>query len=157
MLDRKMQNNILRKLKDAYPRTLLIFELIEGDEGVKYTNLAYLKELGLITGGMQASGNSLGYTHSAITARGLDFLEDDGGLSAILGTVTVKLHSDTIRDLISAKIEASTLPATEKDQIKARLKSLPATALQAATLDLLRMGLERAPDAVQMIQRLCGF
>ena len=49
-----------------------------------------------------------------ITAKGLDFLEDDGGLSAILGAITVKLDPDDLRALIAARIEESDLPTRTK-------------------------------------------
>lgn len=42
-----------------------------------------------------------------ITHKGIDFLEQNGSFSEILDVVTVKLHTDTIRDLIDAKIDAS--------------------------------------------------
>ena len=45
---------------------------------------------------------------------GIDFLTDDGGLSAILGVVTVKLHSDTIQALIAAKIDQAEISDSEK-------------------------------------------
>ncbi len=69
---------------------------------------------------------------ASITAAGLDFLADDGGLSAILGVVTVKVHADTIRDLIAAKIDTADLPVEKKSALKKQLAALPETALRAA-------------------------
>lgn len=158
MLNRSMQRRILEIMKGSYPFGCYPFEEIEGPEAERIANMAYLEEHGLCDAGILYSiGNAVGFKEAKITARGLDFLEDDGGLSAILGTVVVKLHGDTVRDLLAAKIEESDLALEEKSQIKEHLKALPATVLQAATLDLLRMGLERLPDAIPMIQRLCGL
>lgn len=68
--------------------------------------LQYLEEHGLCKSGVMIGADGhLALGESRITAAGLDFLEDDGGLSAILGVVTVRLHADTIRALIDAKIE----------------------------------------------------
>ena len=43
---------------------------------------------------------------------------DDGGLSAILGVVTVKLHSDTIQALLNTKIDQADIPPEEKSKLK---------------------------------------
>ncbi len=43
-----------------------------------------------------------------ITAKSIDLLEDDGGVSAILGVVTAKLHEDTIRNLVLAEVKLQT-------------------------------------------------
>ena len=52
-------------------------------------------------------GGKITWGGARITAKGIDFLEDDGGLSAILGVVTVKLHADTLREMLAKKIDAS--------------------------------------------------
>jgi hypothetical protein len=78
---------------------------------------------------------------------------DDGGLSAILGVVTVKLHADTVRDLIAAKIEAAPIPSEEKSALRKHLGALPETVLRAATTDLVRAGLNNLPDAIHWFRR----
>ena len=88
---------------------------------------------------------------------GLDFLADDGGLSAILGVVTVKLHADTIRDLISAKIEEAAIPPEHKSALKKGLASLSEKALGAATTDLVRTGLDHLPDAAHWLRQFLGL
>ncbi|UQI38830.1 hypothetical protein [Vreelandella venusta] len=86
--------------------------------------------------------------NGVITARGIDFLEDDGGLSAILGTVTVKLHADTIRDLIDAKItESNTIPEQEKPALREALKGMKEEGLKQLTTRLVSYGIEQAPSA----------
>jgi hypothetical protein len=59
-----------------------------------------------------------------ITARGLDFLEDDGGLGAILNVVTIRLEADTLRQLLETKINASDMPEADKQTLLAKLKIL---------------------------------
>jgi hypothetical protein len=102
----------------------------------------------------------IGYSYiggTKITARGLDFLADDGGLSAIFGVVTVKLHADTIRDLIATKIEALPVPAAEKSALRKHLAELSEVALRAATTDLVKAGLDYLPNAVHWLQNLGGY
>lgn len=75
-----------------------------------------------------------------ITAKGIDFLTDDGGLSAILGVVTVRLHSDTIQALLGAKINEANIPPEEKSRLKGILSKMGDVALAKFT--------EKAIDAV---------
>lgn len=89
-----------------------------------------------------------------ITATGLDFIADDGGLSAILGVVTVKLHEDTIKELMIAKIEQSQADPSVKGNLIARLKSLPADAMKELSMAAVRHGIENLPNAVQWLQTL---
>src|SRR5439155_24424734 len=93
---------------------------------------------------------------ATITAAGLDFLADDGGLSAILGVVTVKLHADTIRDLIAAKIEAAPIPEAEKSMLRKRMAEVPETVLRSMTTDLVKLGLDHVPDAIHWLRAFVG-
>ena len=115
-------------------------------------NLRYLEEHGLCKSGVKfGARDDISFNPSTITAAGLDFLEDDGGLSAILGVVTVKLHADTIRELISAKIETSSMPAEEKSKPRKVLAGLSEAGLRAATTDLVKSGLDHLPDAAHWL------
>lgn len=90
-----------------------------------------------------------------ITAKGLDFISDDGGLSSILGIVTVKLHQDTITALMVDKIEKSNAEPSIKKQLVEKIKALPAEALQRVSLKALEAGLERV-DVSQWLDKLIG-
>lgn len=154
-------------MRDVYPRNL-------SSRYSDYTNanslreaqfnVEYLHELGLIKkphAGHYATTlmasespppDSDAYISGLITARGIDFLEDDGGLSAILGTVTVKLHADTIRDLIDAKItESKAIPEQEKPALREALKGIRDEGLKQLTTKLISHGLDQgAITALQL-------
>ena len=85
------------------------------------------------------------------------FLRRDGGLSAILGVVTVKLHADTVRDLIAAKIHVAPIPAEEKSTLKTRLAGLSEAGLRAAASDLVKQGLDHLPDAIHWLRASVGL
>ncbi|MDX3877054.1 MAG: hypothetical protein QHC81_01080 [Achromobacter sp.] len=85
------------------------------------------------------------------TSRAIDFLANDGGLSAILGVVTVKLHDDTIKALIESKILASDLLPPDKQRYLARLRSLPADATRHVVMKLVDLGLDKSPDAISWL------
>ncbi|HCD6626292.1 TPA: hypothetical protein NDU46_005545, partial [Pseudomonas aeruginosa] len=89
-----------------------------------------------------------------ITAAGLDFIEEDGGLTAILGTVTVRLHADSIRELIALQVENSKLSEPEKTGLLKGVKSLTKAGLEEAVKYLVQQGLARSPDAIPYLQTL---
>ncbi|MDM0025919.1 hypothetical protein [Variovorax saccharolyticus] len=162
-LDRSLQREMLGILRGTYPRPeqCKLFESAgcdsERDEQI-VANLLYLEEHGLVRSGIEFSlGGSVIYQGNAtITAAGLDFLEDDGGLTAILGTVTVKLHADSIRDLMLSKVEVASMPTEEKSRLKKAISTMSGEALKEVTKKLVAAGMESAPDAVAYIRILLG-
>ena len=89
----------------------------------------------------------------AITAAGLDFLADDGGLSAILGVVTIKLHDETIRQLIETRIQSAVLPETTKSHLLKSLREAPGETVKLLTEKLLDASLSSWPAAIAVIQK----
>lgn len=166
-LDRDLQRKILLGLRACAPYGSddVHQELGLGEVPFEkiVTNLLYLAEHGLIEHGFvrqdYISGQSQYMQTSAatITADGLDFLEDDGGLSAILGVVTVRLHDDTIKSLIEAKILASDMPQPDKKRWLDQLRSLPADATKHLVLKLVDLGLDSSPSALRAIGKLLGL
>ena len=96
----------------AYPASAELTQSPFWDHPHIHANLIYLQEHQLIDGTL-VNGN-MEIWNPGITAKGLDFLEDDGGLSAILGAITVKLDPDDLRALIAARIEESDLPTEQR-------------------------------------------
>src|SRR5258706_3276536 len=155
MLAREKQRDLLLQLREFYPGSATFRSKTNEELHEIAINLKYLEEHGLCISGVNVGlDGHMMLSASCITAAGLDFLEDDGGLSAILAVVTVKLHADTIRDLIGAKIEAAELPPEEKSTLRKRLAALPEAALTEATKNLVRLGLDHLPDGVHWLVRL---
>jgi hypothetical protein len=158
-LDRQLQNDLLNKIAAFYPerdhrKTLLPDSMSDEEEKKVIANLIYLEQHGLIESGLkQMLSGDYGYFGAKMTARGMDFIADDGGLSAVLGVVTVKLHEETLVALIESRIEQSELPAEEKKKWTAQLRSLPADAIKHLVMKLVDKGLDHAPDVLQLIQR----
>ncbi|WP_176079513.1 hypothetical protein [Paraburkholderia tropica] len=156
-LDRTYQRELLEMLAESYPRPHDIRQLFnEMDDAAteRYAaNLLYLEEHGLADSAIKYGMD--GHMASGlprITAKGMDFLADDGGLSAILGVVTVKLHEDTLKELIAHRISESDLPAPEKSRLLDQIKSLPGEAVKHLTLKLVDAGLSNWPTALQAIE-----
>jgi hypothetical protein len=156
-MNRGLQRQILQELADCYPsayghpiQTLAPTD----DEDEIVACIHYLAEHGLLHHNLQEEDagvwvDLIGMTR--ITARGLDFLADDGGLSAVLGVVTIRLHSDTIKDLVEAKIAQSDLAPADKKRWIDQLRSLPADATKHLVQKLVEKGLENGPAAIASI------
>ena len=153
-LIRELQREMLEHLRDCYPEpSEEVMSLGEHEDCVG--NLHYLRELGLVTLlDSQYVGGTREIHHATITAKGIDFIEDDGGVSAILGTVTVKLHEDTLRQLIEAKVQASDLPEEQKSGILKALREAPGETTKQLITKLVDLGMENVPKAVPLIQTL---
>ena len=154
-LNRGLQLQILQRAAEAYPAGLKPGDMgIEGDTADIVRNIHYLNDHDLLA--CQFSGE-IGQPIARpflikITHKGLDFLADDGGLSAILGVVTVKLHEETVRQLISEKIELSDLPEAEKRPLLQAVRELPGEAIKHLTTRLLDLGMDNLPGAIALIR-----
>lgn len=151
-INRQTQLNLLTRLSDNYPK---ICDVRRWSTEFDFCNenLSYLHEHGLCNARIENDIPSKGPTvYSAkITAKGLDFLADDGGLSAILGVVTIKLHDETIKDLIESKILQSDLPEPDKKRFLDRLRELPAETTKHLVMKLVDLGIDKAPTAIDTI------
>ncbi|RUR51400.1 hypothetical protein [Vreelandella populi] len=172
MNDREYQRYLLEKLNDEYPDFYPEMFNPEDLKSRQSINLHYLEEHGLV----EIERRRKEYlTHTApqitaryikspitgrakITAKGRDFLENDGGLSAVLGTVTVRIHADTIRDLVDAKIiESSSIPEEEKPALRAALKSMKEEGLKQMTTRLISLGFDKGALTLQQLKELIPF
>lgn len=159
-LDRKLQHEILQRLADAFPNDAMhAFREIEKtcDEETLVANMLYLEEHGLIVSGISRAlgGEAIINTGQLrATSRGMDFLLDDGGLSAVLGVVTIKLHDDTLKSLIEARILQSDLSQPDKKKYLDALRELPAETTKHLVLKLVDMGLAAGPAAIAAIGKI---
>ena len=156
--NREFQLDVLNALRDAYPRELHLGRLPAPPEGSdKTATIYYLGEHGLVDARRTPSfSDSIGITHARITAQGIDFLEDDGGLAAILGVVTIKLDPDDLRTLMVSRVESSDLPSEDKQSLIHAIGSYSAKVLREVTVRLVSEGLARSPDVLQLLQTGAG-
>ncbi|WP_053006656.1 hypothetical protein [Chromobacterium subtsugae] len=159
-LDREFQYKLLNTLADTFPGMLSREEytaVIDGKSEEDFAaNVLYLEEHGLIQPGSCIVSIDGIYSFNSgalkITKKGLDFVSDDGGLSAILDVVNVKLHADTIRDLLEARLASADIPAEEKKTIIDHLKTLPAEGLKHLTTRLIDLGLDNLPAVLPLLR-----
>lgn len=176
MLDRSIQREILNTLYETYPEpnfqafySITKDSILTGSKSIKYCyphcngeqlkiNLFYLQEHGLVENAVRAAstGYFLDINNARLTHKGVDFLLDDGGLSAILGTVVVKLHEDTIKQLLISKIKEADLPDQEKSSLLNGIKNLSGKALEQAVTNLVDLGFEHPGTAIALLQKMFG-
>lgn len=159
MLDRKLQKFILEELKITYPEPRDYTE-IPGYSDHEYfiANLYYLAEHGLIDvpGPWYPFDNSAGVENclASITANGLDFLEDDGGLRAILNIVTIKFDPEDIKKAFVIRIEALECSNEDKSKYKDIIKELPAEVLKTISQRLINVGIDNLPNLIKFIENI---
>ena len=157
-LDRTLQNELLQRMASAYPAAV-DFSGHNGERTFSeiHATLAYLDEHRLVRLTIERYlDNGLQTFTGKITGKGLDFLADDGGLGAILDVVTVKLHHDTVRDLLVARVEESAADPSVKARVISMLKDLPASAMQRLAQSAIDTSLRQLPNAVQWLQNALG-
>jgi len=165
-IDRNLQFDILRYLESIYHESSAITDtwdvllsFASQDERKLIANMRYLEEHGLLISGIDDGTDSEMISESAIkiTAKGIDFIAGDGGLDAILRTITVKIHDDSLTRLEQFLSHHPDLSEQDKTGYIARLRSLPADATKHLLLKLLDLGLTHSPDALRLIQSLLGM
>jgi hypothetical protein len=162
ILDRELQLELLSKIAECYPFAWTDFEKKPDSEDYLKTaiNLNYLKGHGLLSEDATSvrpstSGSGGGViliSKPKITEKGLDFLKDDGGLSAILGVVTVRFEADTIRTILQLKVDQSDLSPADKQKLSDVLQELPAESIKHLTTKIVDTGWDGLGSLMSLIQ-----
>lgn len=160
LLDREMQLSMLTELSQVYPSQIDLSEKYDygTDEYYKFiANLAYLKDHKLISENSLLVSKSLdgdGFHPNlgSITHTGMDFLADDGGLSAILGVVTIKFEAEQFRTILESMILSSNLPTERKQTMIDALRELPAESIKHLTTRIVDVGWDNLDSLMTIIQ-----
>lgn len=161
ILDRELQRKLLTNLSEVYPFRYDFskdFQYGSVDYEKAVANLYYLQSHGLVTDKSVFVSQSLGgrgqvqFGSAEITHKGMDFLADDGGLSAILGTVTIKFETEQLRAILAAKIMSSDLSSERKNTMVDAIKQLPAEGLKHLTMKIVDVGWDNLDSLMALIQ-----
>jgi hypothetical protein len=141
-LNRKLQKDILVALSEVYPDSLLVSALPGFSHNREFMgNLFYLQEHGVIDGGdIREPGQCRSMVDAQITKAGLDFLADDGGLSAILGYQFIKLEASALVDSLLKLLQEGEVEGDKYSIAEARLNTMDDAALANLVVELLRHG-----------------
>ncbi|KLQ37002.1 hypothetical protein ABR32_15880 [Enterobacter cloacae subsp. dissolvens] len=153
--NRNLQLQILQLALESYPDPIEYIprELAALDKKTLLQNIAYLREEGMIKGGIEEylSGKEPALDTISVTKDAINLLSEEGSISSSLKVVTVKLHDESLtalRDFINRNVS----DPEEKKVYLQRLKELPADATKHIVLELVGKGLVQIPNAVQWLQ-----
>lgn len=152
-MDRALQREILLELQNAYPGAADLQRLDPDEDLPSIQALAYLEghELIKVAWSKRIDIRGKQPMNATITAKGLDFLADDGGLSAILGVVTVRVHEDTMKQWLLAAVEKAPVSPEERSGLQKAIRSLPGKAAEKLIDKLLDLGVEHLPGAIPQL------
>ena len=163
ILDRKLQLELLEKMSSSYPDYYdLDGEYKHGSQEYKKVaaNLYYLMQHNLVEPRSILSSSStdglkrLQFGAPTINQNGMDFLANDGGLSAILSTITIKIDTEQFRQILQTRINESNLPPDQKSQIISALQSLPSESIKLLSAKVLDLGWDNLGSLAQLIQNI---
>lgn len=160
-LDRQLQLELLQKMAEEYPYHWDLNEEYPNDGSKEYNkivaNLYYLMQHNLVDKKSITISNALGSGFGlivnlpTINQNGMDFLANDGGLSAILNVVTIKFEANTLKAIIGEKINQSDLSPENKKSMIDALEELPAESIKHLSTKLLDECVDNLPAAVLLI------
>ena len=165
ILDRDIQLLMMRKMQIVYPSYYDFdtdYPTGHQDRERALKNLYYLRAHELVEAKSviitEYMDGELGldFGSSTLTHHGMDFLADDGGLSAILNVVTVKLETQTLKAILVNKINQSDLDPERKQSMNLALEELPAESIKHLTTKLLDECVDNLPAAVLLIGTWLG-
>ena len=153
-LNRPLQHKMLQTLKESYPTHSPYFTQQFAPNPDFIPNLHYLYAHNLLTGIEVKTSSPFDLISIRITERGLDFLEDDGGIGAILRTVTVKLDADQLRQILSTKVQTLSIPEEKKASALDTIRKLPAEILNSLAIRFVEKGIEQFPNLLEVLQNV---
>lgn len=160
--DRDLQRKMLSVLIEAYPTSPSEIDydpgIIDEVDNLKLlANLWYLEEHRLIKTAtsnavIEADDARWFFDSAKVTCKGIDFMLDDNGLSAILNVQTFRLHHESIAALEDI-IAVANIPEDQKRGLKAALRELPSDTIKHLMNELVSKALVAAPAALPIIQK----
>lgn len=146
--NRELQRDLLKSLYDATPYPMPNerrhhFLTAFGGQAELVANLLYLRDHDLINVVITQvlSGNYIvDFDSLKINSKGIDFVRDDGGLSAILNVTTIKFHREAVV-VLEDLIALSNMSAEEKENAKSTLGKLSLEALKVVVQTATTAGL----------------
>lgn len=156
IVDYKLFRNILTTLADSYPDRLRMSQIPSlVIYGVKNAGrpLCYLREQGLIDMDVQKilGGKSIGGIK--ITARGIDFLRSDGGLSALAAPV-IRIAPENLIAIIDAALAARGVSAVRRGAVQKALGVAKAETVKTLVHRLVETGIAHLPDIDSLLHML---
>ena len=157
IVDYELFRNILTTLADTYPDRLRMSQIPSlVTYGVKNAGrpLCYLREQGLIDMDVQKFlGGSMSIGGIKITARGIDFLRSDGGLSA-LAAPAIRIAPENLIAIIDAALAARGVSAVRRGAVQKALGVAKAETVKTLVHRLVDTDIAHLPDIDSLLHML---
>jgi len=156
--DQTLKDEILKAAAETYPAPCEADQWNTTlDKDTVTTTISYLVDHGLVTGTPRKRIDEIAsYADVKITSAGFDYISEDGGLTAELGVVTVRIEAETIQALVTAQIEMTDATRQEKNLLRQQLQALSKEGHQRLANQLIHLGLEAAPRSIEWLKTLIG-
>lgn len=165
ILDRQLQLKLLEKMSLNYPDSCDFngdYKYGTSEYAAAVANLYYLMQHNLVKEESIEVSSEIGARGSrkfqfgapTINQNGMDFLADDGGLSAILGVVTIKIDPEQYRQILINRVQESNLPIEQRHQIVAALQSLSYENIKHLSTKFVDLGWDNLGSLAQLIQNI---
>lgn len=156
--DQALKEEILQAAAETYPASCEADQWNTTlDKDTVTTTISYLVDHGLVTGTPRKRMDEIAsYADVKITSAGFDYISEDGGLTAELGVVTVRIEAETIQALVTAQIEMTDATRQEKNLLRQQLQALSKEGHQRLANQLIHLGLEAAPRSIEWLKTLIG-
>lgn len=159
ILDRTLQGRVLDRLAPLFPAGLQVWDLLEDEHrGAVAAALIYLEQHRLVTiDWMDDPDGDRTPVFATISALGLDFLSEDGGLRAFRDRKAVRLKEADLRELLTGRIRHCEEDEVGRERLIEALARLPNEGLRDIALDLIRLGLANHAVAIGMVKGRLGI
>lgn len=152
-LDYALLRGILATLKTVYPGRMRMSSIpclvAYGIERAEEP-LMYLLEHGMIDMPVQRPlGGRFAFGKITLTAKGLDFLQPDGGLSALAAPV-IRISPDSLVAIIDEALAARGISEEERSAVKKSLGIAGEEGIRAVVGRLVEAGASHAPDILRL-------
>jgi len=149
---KELQKAILARLEES-GRKLFAREMADiGESAAVAREVAYLAGSGLVTAATREFDGEIHFAWANITPKGSDFINSEDTIGSEVNVLTVRLHEDTVRELLIARVREADADETAKEKLIDQLKSLPAQGVAKVAEHALEQALRNLPNAVQWLQ-----
>ena len=152
MIDYNLIRKMLGRLQEVYPDRVDGLWRMEPDEDKSVRHIAYMREHGLIEAA-HFSKDKRGYNigRIRITAKGIDFLSPDGGLSA-LAAPTIRIAPESLISVIDAALANRNVSTDDRSLIQKALGVAGPEGVKQLVTRLIDAGIMHAPDLLSLFR-----
>jgi len=153
--DRLIQ--ILRLAEEANPHPVNLKKSLGSEADGAIVEIQYLKDHGLLEVDIaRYMDGSFGLGVTRITSAGLDYLSDDGGLTEELGGTTVKIHAESLQQMLELMVLRSDLDQPQKQRYVDELRKLPAETTKHLALKAVDAAIQQSGKLLPLLQSMLG-